>query len=293
MNPAGGESLESVVDFHVHFLTEQYLDSIDLYVADDATARHLQEMMLPRLAGDGSDLTSYLEQAGRLGIRQSVIFGLADTARGCSDINDQVAGAVSSAAGAVVGFAAVPLNEPAEIEMEMQRAEGDLALAGVKIYPSMSGLNFLADPVLHVLQLAAKKDLIVLTDCSFVCWDAPHFFGTGNKFYHLVDALGQLDSRPRVVAAHLGGGLAFCRDLYLQFYGESALDEIWFDISPFFSPSMIRAAVETVTEDRLLFGSDYPISSGDENIRSVREADLPAPARRKIFHDNAEELLRN
>ncbi len=283
-----------IVDFHVHFFSNSYVDNIHRYVADEGSARYLGDLLLAStegLCGRGG-LSHHLARADSLGIATSVVFGLADTAWGCADINDQVARAVQGAeGGTAVGFAAAPLAEPTEIAGELRRARDELGFAGVKLYPSMSGLTLHAEPVLEVLELAADLDMIVLTDCSFVCWEAPEFFGSGNRFYHLIAALEQVSRRPRVVAAHLAGGLAFCRDLYRQFYGESAVDEVWFDLSPFFSSAMIRAAVEAVSHERLLFGSDYPLSSGDEGIRALRDAGLPDEVHAAILQKNARCLL--
>ncbi len=283
-----------IIDCHVHYITGDYVEHLDHYVSCSESSTYIREVILPRIEGiDGNRglFEHYLREARRLGVNRSIIFGLADTAAGCRDINDEVAAVVAESPEQLLGFGSVPLSTAEEVGPEMHRIRYELGFGGVKIYPSMSRMRLNSEPVLEVLTQAAELDLVVLTDCSFVCWDSPHFFGEGNKFYHLLEALGQLQRRPRVLAAHLGGGLAFCRDLYEWSHGGNLFDTIWFDISPFFPVSMIRAALEVVSADRLLFGSDFPFSTGEENVKALSQAAIASEDREMILAGSAQRLL--
>jgi predicted TIM-barrel fold metal-dependent hydrolase len=58
-------------------------------------------------------------------------------------------------------------------------------------------------------------------------------------------------------------------------------------------PSAIADAALIRYQDRILFGSDFPLLpyDYDEERRWAWERDLPDDVRRKIFHDNAARLL--
>lgn len=282
------------IDCHVHYFTGEYVQHLDHYVSSPDSSGYIREVILPRIEGIRESrglFERYLSEAQHLGIKRSIIFGLADTRFGCRDINDEVAAVVAESPDRLLGFGSVPLSDAEAVLPEMERIRHQLGFRGIKIYPSMSGMHLNSEPVLEVLTRAAELDLVVLTDCSFVCWESPHFFGAGNKFYHLLEALGGLQERPRVLAAHLGGGLVYCRDLYEWSHGGNLFDSIWFDISPFFPASMIRAALQVVPADRLLFGSDFPFSTGEENLKALAEAGIDDGDREMILGRSASALL--
>ncbi len=53
----------------------------------------------------------------------------------------------------------------------------------------------------------------------------------------------------------------------------------------------VEHLVDQVGADRILFGTDYPISHHDLYIHAVRVARISDAAKEKIFHENAERLL--
>lgn len=54
---------------------------------------------------------------------------------------------------------------------------------------------------------------------------------------------------------------------------------------------MLEHFVNNVGADRILFGTDYPISNHDLYVHCVRTARIPDADKEKIFHQNAERLL--
>ena len=283
-----------ILDSHVHYFSEDYLENLSHYISLVESRESLREVVvrnIRRRQGSVPGLEAYLDGKDRLGIDQFVVFGLADTPLGCFNLNNQVAELVASRPGEIFGFGTVPTPRVGEALEEMRRVTEDLGFLGIKIYPSLSHLTFCSEQVLELLDAAAQMDLIVLTDCSFACWDSPGYLGSDNKFHHLLEALSRLKKRPRIVAAHLGGGLVYFKDLYRWAYGEDYFDTLWFDISPFFPASMISAALEVVPAERLLFGSDFPFSSGRENLESLAQLDLGRDDRARILGANARELL--
>ena len=63
--------------------------------------------------------------------------------------------------------------------------------------------------------------------------------------------------------------------------------------SAVFSQSALQFLVETMSEDRVLLGSDYPFPLGEHNIGSlIRSSQLPQTAKQKLLGDNAAVFLR-
>jgi predicted TIM-barrel fold metal-dependent hydrolase len=58
----------------------------------------------------------------------------------------------------------------------------------------------------------------------------------------------------------------------------------------YFQPSLIQYA-NTIIQDRVLFGSDYPVITPERWLKDFEQADFREEVRRKILIDNASALL--
>jgi predicted TIM-barrel fold metal-dependent hydrolase len=101
----------------------------------------------------------------------------------------------------------------------------------------------------------------------------------------------------KVIGAHLGGGMLFYKDFMVELNPEweTYFDNVYYDLSGYpFSEKMIKAAIDIVGEDHLLFGSDYPLVGTDkvgEIIKKVQGFDLRKEVKDKILGGNAARLL--
>jgi predicted TIM-barrel fold metal-dependent hydrolase len=113
-----------------------------------------------------------------------------------------------------------------------------------------------------------------------------------------------LDSAgPSVAVAHLGGALPFV--LRRMFFGPadyggaphgdfgSLLRHVWVDTAPgiYQGPDEIRFSYDRLGADRILFGTDYPVTADpvdmlEQSLHHVRQLDSPQ-AQQRIFADNA------
>jgi aminocarboxymuconate-semialdehyde decarboxylase len=120
----------------------------------------------------------------------------------------------------------------------------------------------------------------------------------------LSGAFDRLPENLRICFAHGGGSFAFLlgrmqnawkhhpvargksnhspRSYVNRFYVDSAI----------FDPQALQMLVDTMGEDRVLLGSDYPFPLGEERVGSlVRESGLSATAKTKVLGGNAEVFL--
>jgi predicted TIM-barrel fold metal-dependent hydrolase len=94
-----------------------------------------------------------------------------------------------------------------------------------------------------------------------------------------------------LVCAHWGGGLPFYA---LMPEVKQAMDNVYFDTaaSPFlYSPGVYRQVIQLVGEEKILFGSDYPLLAQSRLLGEIESLDLPGETRDKILADNARRLL--
>jgi predicted TIM-barrel fold metal-dependent hydrolase len=117
------------------------------------------------------------------------------------------------------------------------------------------------------------------------------------KFIKL--AIGHPDAK--MILAHMGGPrfldmLAFyALNMYPAIYHRN----VWFDLSAVSrmvagSPSLaeqLRHTCRLVGVDRILFGSDFPLVGPTQAVSDVRAIGFTPDEERRIFHDNAAELL--
>lgn len=239
----------------------------------------------------------------------------------CRIYNDEIAKVVRSHPDRLVGLAALPLQAPALVLKELERAVNDLGLTGVGIGSNVHGVQ-LDDPGLlpffervdaldlpvfiHPINPAGHKDI----------HDYRLDLAVGFPFDTTIAAArlmfgGVLDRCPRVriCLAHLGGALPFLRErLAIGFrvgsehFGakfkatsrlETLIERFWFDNLCYYAPAFL-AGLACVGVDRIVIGSDAPFVVGDlkRSVQDIRDFTfLPERDRAKILGENALKFL--
>jgi hypothetical protein len=116
----------------------------------------------------------------------------------------------------------------------------------------------------------------------------------GKSPMHLADLYRLIESCPetRWILAHLGGGLPWFG--FLKRTVREVLRNCWFDTAamPFlYRPEALKAFAEAIGEDRLLFGTDYPLLPPSRYYKELERSGLPDETRSKILGQNAARLL--
>ncbi len=233
--------------------------------------------------------------------------------------NDEIAKVGRAHPDRFVGFAAVPLQDPARAIAELDRAV-DLGLRGVGIGSNVHGrplddkdfwpfyeraetldlpifihpINPLGQPAIHDYRL----DLIVGFPMDTTIAAVRLIYG------------GVLERFPRlrICLAHLGGALPFLRERVIIGYQVGAvfgagikitkspdayLERFWLDSVSYYDPAMV-CGIAAVGVDRIVMGSDAPFAVGDlaRSVESIRALTfLPARDRARILGENAVAFL--
>lgn len=181
-------------------------------------------------------------------------------------------------------FSSPPVDRPDALAA----AERDLdrGCLGVKIHPLIQGLPLDAPVYRDLLELCDARGVPLLT----------HFGGSGRMFER-ASRTGPLAIRAlRDLARHRPGAALVVGHAGL-WQGEAVLEAVR-DLAnvrletSFQGPAFVARMVRTIGDDRLLFGSDFPIGRPADARAAVERAAIPPRSREKILRDNALGLLR-
>ncbi len=319
-----------IVDLHSHYLPLSAVRGMDALIpvreGENGTLELVMGGHTHALSEELTDLERQRETMTRQGLDQKVLavppfcfqyeLLATDGIRWSRMVNDGIAEAVQSAPEAFVGFATLPLQDMTEAIRELDRAVGELGLAGIEIATNINGVELDA-PELHPLwERAATHRLPILIH--------PHYVAGASRMgdYHLRNLIGNpaetalagsrllfggvLERYPDLVLilSHGGGALPHLIGRLAQGYRvrpecrlyasspEELLGAFYFDTIVFDS-TVLRHLVDTVGADRVIVGTDYPFDMSDDNpVTFVTTAGLAEDEAQAILAGGAELLAR-
>lgn len=226
----------------------------------------------------------------------AVIFEIdAETTSGVAYVgNDYVAGIVQQYPEQFMGFASVDPWKGRLAVQELERSVRELGLRGLKLHPTTQAF-FPNDPHFYPLwEKAAELDIPVLfhSGQTGVGSGTPGGGGYKLKYAHpmLLDdvaadfpSLTIIMAHPAVpwqeeqlaVALHKG-------NVYIDLSGWSP---------KYFRPILVKY-ISSILQNKVLFGSDYPVLQPDRWLRDFETLELKEEVRQKILLDNAKKVLK-
>ena len=239
----------------------------------------------PRSGQQAGDLPQQMAQAH---VERSVLLSVPPPAADASSVrqaNDSLGAFAHAHPGHFLIVAALPGTDSEAALHEVERAAA-LGFAGVKLSPERLELG---SPEVHAL--VARATALKLVVYIEGWWpDAAYEVGK------LALALPQA----RLVLTHLGG-VRFTDVLVFRVLDLHPFTprNVWFDLSgvaPLYAGSPFTAQLlwvcRQVGVERILFGSDWPLTSLDEAANSVRRLGFSPAEQALVFRDNAEALFR-
>jgi predicted TIM-barrel fold metal-dependent hydrolase len=259
--------------------TGQAIDAHAHFESDTAPGR-----IHPRLSGKPAIL---LDEMGEAKVERAALIVVppSQDLAVARVLHDQVAALLKRQPGRFIGIGAV---QPADGEAglrEMERIAG-LGFRGVKITPP-GNLDLGTPEVQALVGRAAALKLVVYIEGW---WP-----GAAQETGKLALAFPQV----RIVLTHMGGirfdDILVFRLLELYpFYPRN----VWFDLSAVASlyvdspyAEQLRWVCRAVGTDRVLFGSDFPLTSLPAALKAVRGLGFSREELQRILHDNAEALF--
>jgi len=159
----------------------------------------------------------------------------------------------------------------------LERAIGELGFKGLKLHPVSTIAHPSGEDTLRLIRRAAEHSAPTL----FHCGDEP--LTTPLAIAHAAAACPEAT----IILGHMGG----------YFHSDEAIDvaerfpNLVLETSAMPYPAKIRAAVERIGADRILYASDGPACSPLLELEKVRLAGLDPEAERLVLGGNAERIL--
>jgi 2,3-dihydroxybenzoate decarboxylase len=235
-------------------------------------------------------------------------------------VNDSLAAIVRTYPGRFAAFAALPLQDPAAAVAELRRATGELGFEGVLVNDHVQG-KYLDDPVFdEVWATLAELDLPLYlhpgmppADRWHVLSGHPEMDGalwswqatTGGHAMRVVLS-GVFDRHPRakLILGHAGEFLPFQLSRFDSRYATVAVprplqrkpseyfgSNVLVTTSGILSPVAVKALVDVMGADAVMFAIDYPYESSRAAVAALEQAAITDAERDKIAAGNARRLL--
>ena len=275
-----------IVDFHTHIFPPRVRQAHEDYLRRDPTFAQMYASPKAEIA-TAEELLRSMDGAG---VEESVALGFAwRDHEDCARHNDYLLEAAAKSGGRIVPFCTLnPLaGEAAVREVERCAAAGARGLGELRPDSQSWALDGPAGIVLA--ELATRYALILSFHVTEpVGHDYPGKQGLRlESFYRFLVHTGGVP----VVGAHLAGGLP----LYASMPSVGrALPHAYADTAALrylYEPSVLPDVARALGEERLLFGSDFPLVEQSEALAEVRGSGLSEAAQRDVLGENARRLL--
>lgn len=260
-----------IIDSHCHIYPDKIAQK-----ASDATG-HFYD--LP--ASLDGKISTLLEHGERAGIEHFVVQSVATTPHQVSSINNFIAQAVTESGGRFTGLGTL---HPDSADMAADVDEIiSLGLKGVKLHPDIQRVQ-LDDPRMHKMYELCEGRLPMLIHTG----DNRYDNSNPNRLMPILDKYPRLT----VIGAHFGGW-SIWEEATKKLYGyrnflvdcSSSLYAI--------SPEKAKELILAYGVERVLFGTDYPLWTPEQEIERFMMIDLTDEQREDILYNNAAKLFLN
>ena len=184
----------------------------------------------------------------------------------------------------IISFGGIhPACEDIEGKMAWIAEQGFI---GIKLHPDYQQTYIDDDGYVKILECAKKYDLVVVTHSGVDGGYRGHPVRcTPDRAKRLIDRVGH----SKLVLAHLGAN-----ERYEEVYEELCGEDVYFDtayILRFVEKETFMKILEKHGSDRILFASDSPWSSIENDVKILKSFGLDRETEDKIFYGNAKRLL--
>lgn len=257
------------VDFHAHAFPDK--------IAEKA-ALNLETYYNMPLVSKGH-FSVLLEKASKANIDKMVIHSTATKASQVENVNNYVSSLIRENPDLLIGFATIH-PEYSDYKNELRRVK-ELGLRGIKLHADFQNFYLDTPEMLPIYEEIIKLDLPIL----FHMGDKTYDYSSPKRLAWLLEKYPEMTA----IGAHLGG--AFVWDESIEYLVGKNL---YFDTSSTLhslEPEKFMYIVRKHGADKILFGTDYPLSDYELEFERFKTLDLTDEEKEKIFYKNAYKLL--
>lgn len=214
------------------------------------------------------------------GIDRFIVQSVATTAKQVRSINEFIAGVVENGNGLFTGLGTLYPDSP-DLVSDYEHLRS-LGLKGIKLHPDIQQFKIDDFRCLKIYELCERDSMPILMHTG----DSRYDFSNPNRLLPVMSIYTGLT----VIGAHFGGWSIW------EEAGErlKELPNLYVDCSsslPFISKEAAVKLINLYGDDRVLFGSDYPMWSPEKEVESVLSLGLPDESLHKIFSGNAKKVF--
>ena len=259
----------AVVDVHTHIYPDK--------IAQKATESVGIVYDIPMEAELGT-VSRLIELREGSPISHNVVCSVAVKPATVTSINDFISRSCAEDA-SLLGLAAMhqDFEDP---ETELVRAKG-MGLLGMKLHPDTQKVDMDDDRFMRVYEICERLGLAVLIHCGDYRYDYSH----PSRMKRILHEFPQL----RVCAAHFGGWSV--QDLALEYLEEEGCFLDMSSSMKYLGLRRTRELCEIYGEDRMMFGSDFPMWNPASEYAFCRSLGFSETAYEKMCWHNAERWL--
>jgi uncharacterized protein len=276
-----------VIDFHTHIFPPEIIEERDEYCHKDRCFSLLYSDARAKL----STVEQLIASMDEYGIDKSVALNIAWGDHDiCVRTNEYILDAASKYPGRIIGFGMVqPLDGDKAIkELEKCLKSGMQGIGEMRT--DTQGYSLADTAILRpVIDTLVAHDKILLIHASEPV--GHQYTGKGKITPDVIYLFLTNFPELKTVCAHFGGGLPFYE---LMPEVKKALANTYFDsaAAPYlYSAAIYRHVLEVAGNEKVLFGSDYPLMSPSKAMAQIDSLGLPDDIKHKITSGNAELLL--
>ncbi|SCY86448.1 amidohydrolase family protein [Desulfoluna spongiiphila] len=276
-----------VIDFHTHVFQDEVIQNRAAHLADEPEFALLYESPKSTMV-DAETLIAVMDEDG---VDKSVIFGFPwRSEKRFRDNNDAVIEAVKKFPDRLIGMACFDLSAKGAAAETTRCLDAGLKGVGeLAFYHSGIDSEALAlmEPVMGLCREANVPVVIHTNEPVGHPYPGKTPITLG-QIYNL--AARYPDNR--IVLCHWGGGIFFFNLLKKE--AKKTLKNLWFDTaaSPYlYDAEIYETAAKLAGEDRILFGSDYPLIRPSRYLKEVQGNVADEALRQKILGKNAADLF--
>lgn len=275
-----------IIDFHSHIFPPPLIAAREKYLSDPCF-RLLYSSHKARLAA-ADDLISEMDASG---VNKAVIQNIGWASHDlCVRTNDYLLEAAARFPARLIPFIAVQPLAGTKALGEIERCAAAGARGVGELRPDVQGFGLGDDRVIKpFVETVAGNNLVLLLHADEPAGYAYPGKGavTPGVLYPFIAANPDL----KLALAHWGGGLPFYA---LMPEVGAALKNTWFDsaATPYlYRPEVYERAADLVGENRILFGSDWPLLGQRRCLDELKALNLSTQTLNAILGGNAAALL--
>lgn len=223
------------------------------------------------------DMLSYADRAG---IDKALVHSVATTPRQVGSINRFIADSVARFPDRLIGFGTLhPASENIVGDLEDLLS---LGLRGVKLHPDIQDFKIDDYRALSIYEACEERGVPIL----FHAGDSRYDRSNPNRLVPIL----KIYTRLNVIAGHFGGYTIWEKAVEAL----AGIPNLYVDCSssmPFLTDEKIKEYIRRYGEDRVIFGTDYPMWVAEKEVSRLLSLGLSDEAYEKIFAKNLLKLL--